>query len=182
MQQAGMQPPFLALRCLRRTPARRQWRRRAESRPREEREVGAAGQRPDVGLDRHPAAPPASRPRGRAACSWRRRSSRSRTTGCAAMRLAERLHRIAAAIIATPMTLRMSTFRKLLSAPQPSSCDCSRKRNASAKTCRPRLRASAAAAACPTLIARDDAAIAIVRPARNRNSGAARPATNTVYM
>ena len=96
------------------------------------------------------------------------------------MRFADSPQMIAAAIIEMPMTLRMSTFRKLMSAPQPSSCDCSRKRNASAKTCRPRRRASAAAAAWPTLAARDEAAIEIVRPARNRNSGAAMPAMKTV--
>ena len=127
--------------------------------PRKQREVGAARQRPDVRLDRHPAAPPASRPREPAACSSPPRSSRSRTARCASTRFGDRPQRSAAAIIAMPITLRMSTFRKLMSAPQPSSCDCRRNRNASAKTCSPRSRAIDAAAAWPTFAARADAAI-----------------------
>ena len=52
-----------------------------------------------------------------------------------ATRFDDRPHSSAAASIVTPITFRMSTFKKLTSGPQPSSCDCSRKRNASAKIC-----------------------------------------------
>ena len=88
----------------------------------------------------------------------------------------------AAAIIARPMMLRMSTFRKLLNAPHPSTCDCSRNRNASARTWTPRFSARRAASRWPMDAERSEAAIDSDRPARNRNSGAAKPATNTVIM
>jgi hypothetical protein len=47
-------------------------------------------------------------------------------------------HNTAAATIARPITLRMSTFSRLTSGPQPSTCDCRRNRNASPSTCQPR--------------------------------------------
>ena len=106
-----------------------------------------------------------------------------------AARDSEARHNSAAATMARPMTLRMSTLRKLLKAPQPSNCDCSRNRNARASTWAPRVSARRAASAWPMAgacsraeVERIADAIDSDSPARNRNNGAARPATNTVTM
>ena len=92
--------------------------------------------------------------------------------------IADRPQGIAAAIIDNPMALRMSTFRKL-SEPPAEQLRLQAKEKREDKICS-RANAPCGAAGRDRPDARADADIASASPARNRNSGEARPAMNTV--
>ena len=121
--------------------ARRRWRRRAESRPTETTRSWCARPADGCRPRSHPAASRAIPPLSPAAWLIARAAVAIAKSAMRMARCDDRLHRIAAASIARPITLRMSTLRRLTSGPQPSSCACSLKRNASAKICSPRQHA-----------------------------------------
>ncbi len=101
------------------------------------------------------------------------------TTANAAIRTArdaEMLHSQPATIIDTPMTFRMSTFRKLIRASPPEQLRLQPEQEGEGKDlpAAPARRGSGRGVADRGRLG--DRAIESVRPARKRNSGAARPA------
>ena len=166
----------------RRRPARRRWRRQAEIPPTET--AGSWCGRAAAG-----GTPRAASGSGASHGVARTSGVVIATAAVASANSTIRVDRLATrlpeprsrATIDRPITLRMSTLRKLLSAPQPRSWDCSRKRKPSAKISQPApaRRAAAPADDRPRGAPWTPPPSTMARPARNRNSGDARPAMKT---